>query len=118
MYNGKQIYFDHDFSPELQKKRALVRDVVKQLKLKNIGAKCIFPAQLRVSKDGGVKTNSSLTDAAPELEEMGVHVRVDEREQLETELSRAGWSTAGRRARRAPVTLSHVEIKTFFTSEG
>lgn len=24
LYNGKQIYFDHDFFPELQQKRALV----------------------------------------------------------------------------------------------
>lgn len=49
MYEGKQIYFDYDFSPELQKKRALVRDKVKQLKMKNnIRAKCVFPAQLRL----------------------------------------------------------------------
>lgn len=117
MYAGKQIYFDHDFSPELQKKRALVRDAVKQLKVKNIRATCIYPAQLRVFTADGVKIYPTLTDAVPVLEEMGVHARVDERERLDKELCRGGWSTAGRRANGGQATLTNAEIKAFFSAD-
>lgn len=44
----KQIYFDNDYSPELQKKRAQVRYIIKQLKEKNAKAKCMYPARLRM----------------------------------------------------------------------
>ncbi|KAJ7986799.1 hypothetical protein DPEC_G00332130 [Dallia pectoralis] len=97
----------HDFSPELQKKRALVREAVKQLKMKNIRAKCVFPAQLRVFVEDGTKTYPTLTDAKLVLE-LGVHARVDERERLETELCRGRWNAA---------TLAYAEIKAFFNTD-
>lgn len=63
MYKEGQIYLDHDFSPKLQKKRSLVRDAVKQLRTKNIRARCIFPAQLRVALEDGEKTFPTMSDA-------------------------------------------------------
>lgn len=117
MHEGKQIYLDNDFSPELQKRRALVREAVKQLKMKNIRAKCVFPAQLRVFTEDGVKTYPTLTDAVRVLEELGVHARVEERERLETELCRDGWNTAGRRVNRGPTTLAYAEFKAFFNTD-
>ncbi|KAJ7998053.1 hypothetical protein DPEC_G00218550 [Dallia pectoralis] len=102
MHEGNQIYFDHDFFPELQKKRALVREAVKQLKMKNSRAKCVFPAQLRVFMEDGTKTYPTLTDAKLVLEELGVHARVGERERLETELCRGRWNAAGRRVNGGP----------------
>ncbi|KAJ8002367.1 hypothetical protein DPEC_G00179140 [Dallia pectoralis] len=117
MHEGNQIYFDHDFSPELQKKRALVREAVKQLKMKNIRAKCVFPAQLRVFMEDGTKTYPTLTDAKLVLEELGVHACVDERERLETELCRGRWNAAGRRVNGGPETLAYAEIKAFFNTD-
>lgn len=108
---GTQIYFDHDFSPELQKRRALVRDAVKQLNLKNIRAKCVFPAKQRLFKDGGEKTFSSLMDALLTLQELGIQVRVDQTECMEAELSRCRWSAEGT---RAGMTLSIAEMKNVF----
>ena len=52
LYNAGQIDFDHDYSPELQKKRTQVRHVIKQLKQKNIRAKCIYLARLKMVTDG------------------------------------------------------------------
>ena len=48
-FQGQPIYFDQDYSPEVQRKRARVRGVIKQLKEKGIRAGCRFPAQLRVT---------------------------------------------------------------------
>lgn len=56
MFQGKQIYFAHDYSPDLQIKRGQVRQVIKQLKGKGIRAKCPYPAQLRMNTDSGEYT--------------------------------------------------------------
>ena len=67
LYKAEPIFFDHDYSPELQKKRTQVRNAIKQLKQKNISAKCIYPAQLRIITGDGEKTYSTLTQALPAL---------------------------------------------------
>ena len=41
-FQGEVIYFVQDYSPEVQRKRAWVRGVIKQLKVKGIQAKCRF----------------------------------------------------------------------------
>lgn len=112
MYNQAQIYFDQDFSPELQRRRMLVRDAVKQLKVKNIKAKCVFPAQLRVWFEGGEKTYSAMSNTLLALKEMGLQVWVDERELLETDKSWNGWRIVGEKPGRCPATPTHAEIKT------
>lgn len=117
MYKEEQIYFDHDYSPELQKKRARVRDAIKQLKQKNIRAKCLYPAQLKVYMEDGEKTYSTMAEASSMLQGLGVQVRVAEREQMERELARDRWSTTGGRRGREPVTLTHTEIESFFNAE-
>lgn len=114
VYKAIPIYFDHDYSPDLQKKRAQVRDVIKQLKQKNIRARCIYPAQLKVFMESGDKIYSTLSDALPKLQELNIQVRVDEREQMERELSRHRWSTAGGRRGREPAALTGTDVKAFF----
>lgn len=74
----------------------------------------MFPAKQRLFKDGGEKTFSSLTEALPTLQELGIQVRVDQRERMETELSWCRWSAEGT---RAGMTLSLAEIKTFFMED-
>lgn len=87
----RQIYFDNDYSPELQRKRAQVRYVVKQLKQKNIKAKCIYPARLRMTVGAEEKTFQTVMDAAPVLKEFNIQIRVDERDKVERELARHRW---------------------------
>ncbi|KAM7365195.1 hypothetical protein PAMP_025109 [Pampus punctatissimus] len=117
LYKAEPIFFDHDYSPELQKKRAQVREVIKQLKQKNIRAKCIYPAQLRVITEDGEKTYSTLTHALPALRELGIQTRVDERERMESELSRYRWSIAGERRGINPAVLSAKDLRAFFSGD-
>ncbi|KAL0151146.1 hypothetical protein M9458_053659 [Cirrhinus mrigala] len=63
-----------------QRRRAQVRDVIRQLKKKGITAWSFYPAQLKISLDSGDKSFSPLADALPILQELGIA--------LETELSR------------------------------
>ena len=71
LFQGKRIYFDQDYSPDLQQKRMRVREVIKQLKKMDIQARCLYPAQLRVKLNTGEKTFASLTSAALLLKELG-----------------------------------------------
>lgn len=97
----KQIYFDNDYSPELQRKRAQVRYVVEQLKEKNVKARCMYPARLRMMVGSEEKTFQMVMDAALVLKDLNIQVRVDERDKVARELARHRWETrdANRRGR-------------------
>lgn len=97
---------------EDSKDRMLARDVAQQLKMKNKRATCIFPSQLKMSLDDGEKSYTALADALP-----GMQLRVEEREQLTTELSRNGWSTARMRPWRGHTTFSNARIKSFLNTK-
>ncbi|KAG8008882.1 LINE-1 retrotransposable element ORF1 protein [Nibea albiflora] len=110
----KQIYFDNDYSPELQRKRAQVRYVVKQLKEKNVKAKCMYPARLRMMVGSEEKTFQTVMDAAPVLKELNIQIRVDERDKVERELTRHRWETrAGNRRGRKVNMLTEEECRFF-----
>lgn len=84
-FQNKPIYFDHECSPELQKTRARVCYMIKQLKVKGIRAKCPYPAQLQLSLETREKTYEMLTDTVSMLKDLGVTVQMEEREQPERE---------------------------------
>ncbi|KAJ4920541.1 hypothetical protein JOQ06_024740 [Pogonophryne albipinna] len=65
---------------QLHKKRAKVHKVIKQLKKKDILARCIYPAQLKLKLGTGEKTYTTLSSAAEVLKGLGVDVRCGERE--------------------------------------
>lgn len=113
-FQGKVIYFDQDYSPEVQRKRARVRGVIKQLKDKGIQARCRFPAQLKISLDTGEKTFPTLIEAVPTLGELGITVQVSDREKMERELARETWRTqeSGRRGKR-DASLSDADLRFF-----
>lgn len=92
-HHGKKIYFDQDYTANIQKKRKQVREVIKQLKNKNVRAVSPFPAQLKIHLDSGVKTFATLARAASTLEKMGIHVKIDERERYREELLGGSWTT-------------------------
>lgn len=108
-FEGHTIYFDQDYSTEVQKKRKKVREVIKRLKEKNIKAQSPYPAQLRIFLDSGAKVFSSLLEARPTLKELGVNVTLDEREVLEMEMARDAWKTQlGRRRGSAYPKASEI----------
>lgn len=114
LFQGKRIYFDQDYSPDLQRKRMRVHEVIKQLKKKDIQARCLYPAKLRVKLNTGEKTFSSLSSATTLLKKLGVNLRCEERERIEEELQ-DGWRSQERGKRRA--LLSSADLKAILLEE-
>lgn len=112
-FQGKTIFFDHDYSPEVQKKRARLRGVIKQLKEKGVRARCRFPAQLRIDLESGPKTFPTLIEAVPTLQEMGILVKVSEREKMDRELSRELWKTRENGRRGGNDSLSDADLRVY-----
>ncbi|KAF7655031.1 hypothetical protein LDENG_00061540 [Lucifuga dentata] len=71
---------------EVHTRRRRVWEVIKQLKEKNIEPKSPFPAQLRIHLESGTKTFFTLADAIPTLKELGIHIQLEDREELLKEL--------------------------------
>lgn len=106
-FQKRRLFFDQDYSPELQKKRTKVYEVIKQLKKKEIQAKCIYPAQLKVKLGTGEKTFATLKDATTQLRELDIEVRCGEREMMEEELK----ERPGSKRRKWDNILSTRDIK-------
>ncbi|KAK1905907.1 RhoGEF domain containing protein gxcH [Dissostichus eleginoides] len=99
---------------ELHKKRAKVHEVIKQLKKKDILARCIYPAQLKLKLGKGEKTYTTLSSAAEVLKHLGVEVRCGERECTEDEL-KDGWRSSGKKKR--DTVLSASDLRAFLQEE-
>uniref|UniRef100_A0A087YQ94 L1 transposable element RRM domain-containing protein n=1 Tax=Poecilia formosa TaxID=48698 RepID=A0A087YQ94_POEFO len=97
-HHGRRIYFDQDYTANIQKKRKQVREIIKQLKDKNVRAVSPFPAQLKIYLDSGAKTFATLARAASTLEKMGIHVKMDEREKYREELLGESWTAVSGKA--------------------
>uniref|UniRef100_A0A3Q0S3D6 L1 transposable element RRM domain-containing protein n=1 Tax=Amphilophus citrinellus TaxID=61819 RepID=A0A3Q0S3D6_AMPCI len=108
-YHGRKIYFDQDYTANIQKKRKQVREVIKQLKDKNVRAVSPFPAQLRIYLDSGTKTFTTLARAASTLEDLGIHIKVDEHERCREELLGNPWTTAPGKAGEAMLSVSDMQ---------
>ena len=92
VYEGRTIYFNQDYTTEVQKKRKQVRDVIKKLKEKNVKAQCLYPEQLKVFLESGTKTFSTLMEAASMLRDMGIYVEEDKTETLQKEMAQGSWT--------------------------
>lgn len=87
---------------------------MKQLKTKNVRAQCVYPAQLRIYLDTGVKTFPTLMEAALPLRDLGIKVRMDERDRHAQEMSKARWSMQSKDRRGlGTVFLSDADLKVF-----
>lgn len=109
-FQGQKVYFDQDYSPDVQRKRKQVREVIKRLREKNIKAQSPYPAQLKVFLDTGVKVFPSLLEAQSFLKELGVAAEIEERDVLERELTQDTWTTQDNRRKRKQL-LSPTEIR-------
>lgn len=95
---GQRIFFDQDYTAEIQKKRKQVQDIIKQLKEKKIRATSQFLAQLRIYMKQGSKTFPTMMDPVASLEGMGIHIKVDEWEDLRNKMLCNAWSNASKNA--------------------
>lgn len=115
-HEGYKIFFDQDYTTEVQKKRKEVRSVIKQLKEKNIKAQSPFPAKLKIHLDSGVKTFPTLADASTVLTELGINIHVSEREMLQAELLKNSWTQASTKNTATNQTnprMSNADLKSF-----
>ena len=108
-YNGQRIFFDQDYTSDIQKKRKQVRDVMKLLKEKNIKAQSPFPAKLKIHLKSGTKTFTTLADAAVTLGELGIQVQLNERETLQAELLKNKWTEASTSNRANSMTTADLK---------
>ncbi|KAF3841464.1 hypothetical protein F7725_007326, partial [Dissostichus mawsoni] len=89
----QQAWKQRDIEFEGQREKGRVREVIKQLKEKNIKAQSPYPAQLKLFLATGVRVFPTLVEAQSTLKELGVDARVEERDILERELTQDKWST-------------------------
>ena len=66
-YEGKRIYFDQDYPPEILKKRKAYVGILRELKAKGIRFRTPHPAKLRVFFDSGTQVYESAAEAAKDL---------------------------------------------------
>lgn len=105
-----------DYSPDVQRKRKQVREVIKKLKEINVKAQSPYPAQLKMFLDTGAKTFPSLVEAQPTLRDLGVNIRMDDRDVLERELLQDRWQSQRRQERNGQI-LTPKEIRAFINFE-
>lgn len=70
--DDRTIYFNQDYTTEIQKRRTQVREVIRKLRDKVVKAQSPYPAQLKVFLESGTKTFATLNEAAPMLQDMGI----------------------------------------------
>lgn len=111
-YEGRTIYFNQDYTTEIQRKRKQVRDVIKKLKEKNVKAQSPYPAQLKVFLETGTKSFTTLSEAAPMLKDLGIHVEEEESEKIQRVMKQGSWATVtGRREKRMQPCITETDLR-------
>lgn len=99
--NGRQIYFDQDYSPVVMQKRKEYAEAKRVLKQKNIRFHTPFPAKLRVFYEDGTRLYQTAEEATTDMKDRGLPVSViTPKESLAEQLSRTAWETMGGQTRR------------------
>lgn len=81
-YEGQNVYFNQDYTTGIQQKRKQVREVIKQLKEKNVNAQSPYLAQLKMFLHTGTKTFITVEEVAHMLKEMGINVKKNSLERI------------------------------------
>ena len=116
LFQANKIFFNQDYTNEVQMKRMQVREVIKRLKEKNIKAQSPYPAQLKLFLQTGIKTFTTLTEAVPVLKEMGIEVKVREADNLWSQWISDSWTTAGRKKKRASPEMTREDLQAFINT--
>lgn len=70
-YDGKRLYFDQDYPPDILRKRKAYVGILRVLKAKGLRFQTPHPAKLRVFFDSGTKLYENATEAAEDLKKRG-----------------------------------------------
>lgn len=100
-FQGKRIYLDHDYAPELLKKRRAYTEAKAALKENNIRFQTPFPARLRVHYEDGTVIYNSVEEATADMSKRGIQVTVIKRpKSLLEQINRLTWSSVRSRGDR------------------
>ncbi|ROI96191.1 LINE-1 type transposase domain-containing protein 1 [Anabarilius grahami] len=101
--NAARFYVDHDFPPEVLKRRGEYAEAKKVLKEKRIKFQTPYPARMRVFYDDGTRLYQDATEATRDMVSRGFSVSVvkspNTTDQEEIALL-STWQMAGRRRER------------------
>ena len=75
-YEGKRVYLDHDYAPEVLRKRKEYGEAKKVLRERKIRFQTPFPARLRVFYEGETCLYSSAEEATKDMARRGLQVTV------------------------------------------
>lgn len=100
VWKDKQINLDHDYAPNILRKRQEYAEAKKILKEKGIRFQTPFPARLRVFFPDGTRTYNTAEEATKELAEKGMPITVIRPpESLLEKIQSLTWTASGRRGR-------------------
>lgn len=107
-FQGKKIHVDHDYAPEVLKKRRDYTEAKAALKERNIRFQTPFPARLRVYYKEGTVTYSSAEAATADMAKRGIPVTVRKNPaSLLEQINQLTWRPSGKRGRREDTSAVH-----------
>lgn len=112
-FEGKRIYFDHDYPSEILKRRKAYVGILKKLKSKGIRFQTLHPAKLKVFFENGTQIYENATEAAKDMKKRGFSVEnvKDPDSPHWNQQSTASWKRAGADQRRTRVDQERIQEK-------
>lgn len=77
-YQGRRIFFDHDYATDILQCRREYAEIKRALKTKQIRFQTPYPAKLKVFLDSGIKVYNSATEASRDLRKEGIALDLTE----------------------------------------
>ncbi|KAJ4919015.1 hypothetical protein JOQ06_021251 [Pogonophryne albipinna] len=100
-FQGKRIQLDHDYAPEVLRKRREYAEAKAALKGRNIRFQTPFPARLRVFYEEGTVVYGSVEEATLDMAKRGIPVTVVKKTtSLLDQISRMTWQSSEKRGNR------------------
>lgn len=97
-FNDRHVNLDHDYPPQILKKRREYAEVRKILKEQQIPFQTLFPARLKVKYTDKTKTYNTAAEATEDMASRGYAVKVVKSpETLLEQLKRLTWSKVARK---------------------
>lgn len=101
MYEGRKVFLDHDYAPEILRKRKEYMEAKKVLRNNNIRFQTPFPAKLRVYYEGETRTYNTAEEATKDMVARGFQVEIVKPAENWTErIKQLMWTTSGAAGRR------------------
>lgn len=95
MYEGRKVFLDHDYAPEILRKRKEYTEAKKVLRDKNIRFQTPFPVKLRVFYEGETRIYNTAEEATKDMVARGLQVEVVKPAENWTErIKRLMWTTS------------------------